>query len=153
MSKGAEVYAFTTTPSKVDDILSFGAKEVIVVDSSDKLKAYQGSLDYMISTIPYQFDVAAYASVVKPYGTFTQVGMPEGFQITLNALGLAASRVNFNASMIGGMKETQEVVNYCSENKILPTIQIIKAEQINEAWDNVFNKKARYRYVIDASTM
>lgn len=73
--------------------------------------------------------------------------------ITLNALGLAASRVNFNASMIGGMKETQEVVNYCSENKILPTIQIIKAEQINEAWDNVFNKKARYRYVIDASTM
>lgn len=153
VSKGAEVYAFTTTPSKVDDILSFGAKEVIVVDSSDKLKAYQGSLDYMISTIPYQFDVAAYASVVKPYGTFTQVGMPEGFQITLNALGLAASRVNFNASMIGGMKETQEVVNYCSENKILPTIQIIKAEQINEAWDNVFNKKARYRYVIDASTM
>ncbi|HIE9437608.1 MULTISPECIES: NAD(P)-dependent alcohol dehydrogenase [Klebsiella] len=153
VSKGAEVYAFTTTPSKVDDILSFGAKEVIVVDSSDKLKAYQGSLDYMISTIPYQFDVAAYASVVKPYGTFTQIGMPEGFQITLNALGLAASRVNFNASMIGGMKETQEVVNYCSENKILPTIQIIKAEQINEAWDNVFNKKARYRYVIDASTM
>ncbi|MCS5946653.1 hypothetical protein LNP25_23995 [Klebsiella variicola subsp. variicola] len=124
-----------------------------MVDSSDKLKAYQGSLDYMISTIPYQFRRRSLRISCEAIRNFHQVGMPEGFQITLNALGLAASRVNFNASMIGGMKETQEVVNYCSENKILPTIQIIKAEQINEAWDNVFNKKARYRYVIDASTM
>lgn len=152
VAMGAEVYAFTTTAAKTNDILSFGAKEVIVVDGPEKMQAWQGMLDYMISTIPYQYDVASYASVVKPYGTFTQVGMPEGFLITLSALGLAASRVNFNASMIGGMKETQEVVNYCADNKVLPTIQMIKAEQINEAWDNVFNKKARYRYVIDAST-
>ncbi|QOL14196.1 NAD(P)-dependent alcohol dehydrogenase [Dickeya dianthicola] len=153
VAKGADVYAFTTSASKTQDILSFGAKEVIVVDDLSKMKPYQGTLDYMISTIPYQYDVAAYASVVKPYGTFTQVGMPEGFQLTLSALGLAASRVNFNASMIGGMKETQEVVDYCANNKILPKIQIIKAEQINEAWDNVFNKKARYRYVIDTATI
>jgi alcohol dehydrogenase (NADP+)/uncharacterized zinc-type alcohol dehydrogenase-like protein len=78
--------------------------------------------------------------------------MPEKFEVTLNNLGLSISRVNFNASLIGGMKETQEVVNYCADNKVHPQIQIIKAEQVNEAWENVVNKKARYRYVIDAAT-
>lgn len=152
VAKGAEVYAFTTSPGKVKDILAFGAKEAIVVDGIGKLAPHRGTLDYMISTIPYQYDVAAYASVVKPYGTFTQVGMPEKFELTLSAIGLSISRVNFNASLIGGMKETQEVVNYCADNKVLPKIQIIRAEQINEAWDKVVNKEARYRYVIDAAT-
>ncbi|TCK08992.1 NAD(P)-dependent alcohol dehydrogenase [Marinobacterium mangrovicola] len=152
-SKGAEVYAFTTSASKVDDIKSFGAKEVIVVD--DELKAlnnYRGQLDYMIATIPYQFNVGAYASTVKPYGTFTLVGMPIDYEINLSAISLAASRVNFNTSLIGGMKETQEVVDYCASNDVLPKIELITAEQINEAWENVVNKQARYRYVIDAAT-
>jgi uncharacterized zinc-type alcohol dehydrogenase-like protein len=152
VSKGAEVYAFTTSPSKVKDILAFGAKEAIVVDDLKKLAPYRGKLDYMINTIPYEYNVAAYISVVKPFGFYTQVGMPIKFATTLNALGLAVSRVNFNASLIGGMKETQDVVNYCADNKIHPKIQIIKAGQINEAWENVVNKKARYRYVIDAAT-
>jgi alcohol dehydrogenase (NADP+)/uncharacterized zinc-type alcohol dehydrogenase-like protein len=152
VSKGAEVYAFTTTKEKVADIKSFGAKEVIVVDDISKLHQYAGQMDYMISTIPYQFDVASYASVVKPYGFFTQVGMPEGFEVTLNNLGLSASRVNFNASLIGGMKETQEMINYCAKNKIYPKIEIIKAEEITEAWKKVENKEERYRYVIDAKT-
>jgi len=152
VSKGAEVYAFTTSPSKAKDILAFGAKEPIVVDDISKLAPYRGKLDYMICTIPYQYDVAAYVSVVKPFGYYTQVGMPEGFELKLSAIGLSISRVNFNVSLIGGMKETQDVVNYCADNKIHPQIQIIKAEQINEAWDNVVNKKARYRYVIDTAT-
>lgn len=152
VSKGADVYAFTTSADKVEDIKSFGAKEVIVVDDLKKLAPYKGKLDYMISTIPYQFDVAAYSSVVKPYGDFTYVGMPDKFEINLNNLALAASRVNFNASLIGGMKDTQDVVNYCADNKVLPKIEMIKADQINESWENVVNKKARFRYVIDAAT-
>lgn len=152
-SLGAEVYAFTTSADKVDDIKKMGAKEVIVVENPAQLYSFSEKLDYMISTIPYQFDVAAYASVVKPYGFFTQVGMPEGFQITLNNLGLSASRVNFNASLIGGMKETQEMVDYCAKNNVLPEIQMIKAEEITQAWKNVENKKARYRYVIDTATI
>jgi alcohol dehydrogenase (NADP+)/uncharacterized zinc-type alcohol dehydrogenase-like protein len=152
VSKGAEVYAFTTTPRKVEDILAFGAKEAIVVDDMSKLAPYKGKLDYMITTIPVQYDVAAYASVVKPFGTYTQVGMPEKFELTLNNLSLSISRVNFNVSLIGDMKETQDVVNYCADNKVHPQIQIITAEQINEAWQNVVDKEARYRYVIDAAT-
>ena len=152
VSKGAEVYAFTTSADKKEDILGFGAKEVIVVDGADAFQPYAGQLDCMISTIPYQYDVAAYASTVKPFGTFTQVGIPEKSEVTLNALGLAGSRVNFNASLIGDMKETQDVVNYCAENSVLPTIEIIRAEEINRAWAKVVSKKARYRYVIDAAT-
>jgi len=152
VSKGAEVYAFTTSKDKVNDILSFGAKEAIVVDNLDKLKPYKAKLDYMISTIPAQFDLAAYSSVVKPYGHFTQVGMPVGFELTVSNIGLANSRVNFNASLIGGIPETQEMVHYCADNKVVPKIEIINANQINEAWTKVLNKEARYRYVIDAKT-
>lgn len=153
VSMGAEVYAFTTTASKVDDIKGFGAKEVIVVDDPNSLYQRAGQLDYMICTIPYQFNAAPYVATVKPNGFFTFVGMPERFEILLSNIGLAASRVNFNASLIGGMKETQEVVDYCAKNKIYPQIEVISAEQITEAWKKVENKEARYRYVIDTATI
>jgi len=152
-SKGAEVYAFTTSADKVKDIRSFGAKEVIVVDDLSKLKAYKGKLDYMIATIPAQYDVAAYASTVKINGFYTQVGMPIGFNLTLSNIGLANTRVNFNASLIGGIPETQEVVAYCADHKVFPQIQVIKAAEVNDAWAKVLDKKARYRFVIDAATI
>jgi uncharacterized zinc-type alcohol dehydrogenase-like protein len=151
-SKGAEVYAFTTTADKKEDIISFGAKEVIVVDSNEKLNPYKGKLDYMLSTIPYDYDVASYASCVKPYGNFVQVGMPINGHLSINNFQMIFNRVKFSASLIGGIPETQEVVDYCAQNNILPRIEIIKAEEINDVWDKVINKEARYRYVIDAST-
>jgi uncharacterized zinc-type alcohol dehydrogenase-like protein len=152
VSKGAEVYAFTTTPSKVEDCKSFGAKEAIVVKSEEDLKPWKGKLDFMISTVPYAFDMSGYLDCVKPYGFFTQVGIPINGELTINNFKMVANRVNFNGSLIGGIPETQEVMNYCAEHKIYPQIQIIKAEEINEAWEKVINKEARYRYVIDAST-
>ena len=153
VSKGAEVYAFTTSPSKVNDIKGFGAREVIVVDSADKLKPWFGKMDYMISTVPYAYDMSNYISCVKPYGYFTQVGQPINGELTINNFNMIFNRVNFNGSLIGGIPETQEVMDYCAENKIYPQIQIIKAEEINEAWKKVVNKEARYRYVIDAATI
>lgn len=153
VSKGAEVYAFTTSPDKVEDIKSWGAKDVIVVDEAfEHMQAYRQQLDYMICTIPYQFNAAPYVSCVKPNGNFTYVGMPEGFELSLSNIGLANARVNFNASLIGGMPETQEVVHYCADYAVKPEIQMITAEQINDAWESVVSKKARYRYVIDAAT-
>ena len=152
-AKGAEVYAFTTSPNKAKDILDFGAKEVIVVDTIDKLMTYYKTLDYMISTIPVNYDVASYASLVKPYGTYTQVGMPAKGEVTINNFIMNRNRVNYRTSLIGGIPQTQEVINYCTENKIYPQIEIIKAAEINEAWIKVLNKEARYRYVIDAGTI
>lgn len=153
ISQGAEVYAFTTSPSKVSDIKGFGAKEVIVVNSSEDLKPWFGKMDFMISTIPYAYEMSNYISCVKPYGYFTQVGQPINGELTINNTNMLFNRVNFNASLIGGIPETQTVMDYCAKNKIYPKIQIIKAEEINDAWKKVVNKEARYRYVIDASTI
>jgi uncharacterized zinc-type alcohol dehydrogenase-like protein len=152
VSKGAEVYAFTTSASKVNDIKGFGAKEVIVVDIPERLKAWKGKLDYMISTVPYTYEMSNYIDCVKPYGFFTQVGQPINGALPINNFNMIFNRVNFNGSLIGGIPETQEVMDYCAENKIYPQIQIIKAEEINDAWEKVVNKEARYRYVIDASS-
>jgi len=153
VSKGAEVYAFTSSPAKVNDSKKFGAKEVIVVDSPEKLKDWVGKMDYMISTIPYAYDVSSYISCVKPFGSFTQVGIPLKGELIVDTFKLISNRVNFNGSLIGGIPETQEVINYCAKNKIYPEIQIIKADEINDAWEKVVNKQARYRYVIDATTI
>ncbi|MBC7587304.1 MAG: NAD(P)-dependent alcohol dehydrogenase, partial [Chitinophagaceae bacterium] len=153
VSKGAEVYAFTTSPSKVNDIKGFKAKEVIVVNSAEDLKTWKGKLDFMISTVPYAYEMTGYIDCVKPFGHFTQVGMPINGELMINNTNMISNRVNFNGSLIGGIPETQEVINYCAENKIYPQIQIIKAEEINEAWKKVVNKEARYRFVIDAATI
>lgn len=152
VSKGAEVYAFTTSGSKVSDIKSFGAKEVIVVDNISKLSEWKGRMDYMISTVPYAYELSAYIDCVKPYGYFTQVGQPVGGQLNINNFNMIFNRVNFNGSLIGGIPETQELMDYCAENRIYPQVEIIKADQINDAWNKVVNKEARYRFVIDAST-
>lgn len=152
VSKGAEVYAFTTSASKENDIRKFGAKEVIVVENLSKLRPWRGKMDYMISTVPYAYEMSAYIDCVKPYGYFTQVGQPVGGQLTINNFNMIFNRVNFNGSLIGGIPETQEVMDYCAEYKIYPQIEVIDASQINDAWNKVVSKDARYRYVIDAST-
>ena len=123
-----------------------------MVDNLDKLKPHYGKLDFMLSTIPYAYDISFYANVVKPYGTFTQVGQPIGGHITSDYFQMMGNRVNINASMIGGIPETQEVMDYCADHNLLPEIQMIKADQINDAWEKVVSKEARYRYVIDAAT-
>lgn len=152
VAKGAEVYAFTTTPEKKKDALAFGTKEVIVVDGPDKLHAWRGKLDYMISTVPYAYEMSSYIDCVKPFGYFTQVGQPIGGALTINNFNMIFNRVNFNGSLIGGIPETQEVMDYCAANSIHPQIEVIGADAVNEAWDKVVNKEARYRYVIDAAT-
>ncbi len=153
VSKGAEVYAFTTSADKVNDIKGFGAKEVIVVDTLDKLKPYNGKMDYAISTIPAEYDLGAYTSIVKPYGSYTQVGLPaQDKHIFFNQFAFVNNRVNYNGSLIGGIPETQEVIDYCADNKIYPQIQIVEAKDLNDVYKKVVNKEARYRYVIDAAT-
>ena len=153
VAKGAEVYAFTTSESKVNDIRRFGAKEVVVVDSVEKLKAYNKSLDYMVSTIPVNYDVGAYASLVKPYGNYIQVGMPTKGEVTINNFAFNRNRVRYSTSLIGGIPQTQEVIDYCAKNKIYPEVQVIKSSEANDTWEKVINKEARYRYVIDTATI
>jgi alcohol dehydrogenase (NADP+) len=137
----------------VKDITAFGAKEAVFVDSVDKLKPYNKSLDYMISTIPVNYDVGAYASLVKTYGSYTQVGMLARGEVTINNFAFNRNRVNYHTSLVGGTRLTQELLDNCAERRIYPQIQMIKANEISEVWRKVINKEARYRYVIDAATL
>lgn len=152
-ARGAEVYAFTTSPAKVKDILAFGAKEAIVVDTIDKLRPYEKMVDYMISTIPYDHNIGAYTSVVKPYGEYIQLGVAQKGDYTVNSFALNSNRVKYSASLIGSIALTQQLIDYCASNKLYPQIELINAGEINAAWVKVLNKEARYRYVIDASTI
>ena len=152
VAKGAEVYAFTTSASKAKDILTFGAKEAIVVDVIEKLNPYMKVLDFMISTIPVNYNIGAYSALLKPYGSYIQVGMPAKGEVIVNTFAFNNSRVRFGTSLIGGIPQTQEVMDFCAENKIYPQIQVIQADEINDTWAKVLNKEARYRFVIDAAT-
>ena len=89
------------------------------MDNAEKLKPYAGKLDYMLSTVPHEYDISVYANCVKPYGTFTQVGMPVNGELKINNFLLVANGGNFNASMIGGIPETQEVINYAISRVLL----------------------------------
>lgn len=153
IAKGAKVYAFTTTAEKEQDIRNLGVEEVIVVDDLSKLQPYKGKFDYMIATVPEQFDAAQYAATVKPFGYFTVVGMGKNFMLDISNIVMSQSRVNFNASLIGGIAETQELLEFCSQTGVRPQIQMISANQINQAWKDIVAKKARFRYVIDAATI
>src|SRR5207244_12688751 len=130
-----------------------GGEEIVFMGSVDKRKPYKQSLDYMSSTIPVTYHVAAYASLVKPYGNYTQVGMPAKGEVTSHNFVMNRNRVRYSTSLIGGIPQTQEVIEYCAENKIYPEIQLIKASEINETWEKVIHKEAGYRYVMDAATI
>lgn len=151
-SLGAEVYAFTTSADKVTDIRKFGAKQVIVVDDTSKLRSWFGKMDYVICTIPAKFDLGAYTSLVKPYGHFTQLGLPAG-ELSFNNFSFITNRVNYSGSLIGGVSQTQEVIDYCAKNKILPQVQLIKMSEVNSAFTKVIEKRARYRFVLDTTTI
>ena len=153
IAKGAKVYAFTTTAEKEQDIRQLGVEEVIVVDDLSKLQPYKGKLYYMIATVPEQFDAAQYGATVKPFGYFTVVGMGKDFMLNISNFVMSYSQVNFNASIIGGIPETQEILDFCSKTGVRPQIQMISANQINQAWKDVIAKKARFRYVIDTATI
>lgn len=106
----------------------------------------------MISTIPVNYNVAAYASLVKPYGNFIQVGMPVKGQVTINNFVMNRNRVRYSTSLIGGVARTQAVIEYCAANMILPEVTVIKPDAVNETWDKVINREARYRYVLDMAS-
>jgi alcohol dehydrogenase (NADP+) len=152
-ARGAEVVAFTTSPSKVDDARRFGAKDVVVVSDAKSLSKYRGSLDVVVSTIPAAYDSTVYLRTVKPEGHYTQIGIPATGTLPVPVFGLAASRVNFNSHFVGGMKETQDILNFCAEHHIAPEVEVIDIESVNEAFNKVVAKNVRYRYVIDMKTL
>lgn len=149
---GATVVAFTTSADKVDAIKALGAHKVVVMDDAAAVAAVAQSLDMMIDTIPYPHDLADYLGFMKPGSTLVVVGNMMQFE-AFNPGPLVFNRISAAGSLIGGVADTQEVLNLCAEHGIRPEIQIIEIADINDAFDRLKNNDVRFRHVIDMASL
>ena len=151
---GAEVVVFTTSADKAEDAKRFGAVDVVVNYDEEKMAQYRRQLDFVFSTVPYQFEIDPILLTLKVGGTMCLIGVGDVSKVNgINPMTTALNRVNFAGSLTGSMKEINEVLNFCAEHKIAAQIQTIKPNQIEQYWNDVIEKKARYRYVIDMAAL
>jgi len=147
---GAEVTVFTTSPDKVNDAKRFGAKDVVINKEGADFSKFNHAFDFALDTVPYKHDLNPFIPLLKPDATYCRVGV--GKVANSNEIGqmnLVLYRNSFAGSNTGGIRETQDMINFCALNNIKPEIIKIPMNGIDNAWKNVIAKKVRYRYVID----
>jgi alcohol dehydrogenase (NADP+) len=149
---GAQVVLFTTSPDKVKDGLRLGAHEVVISKNDDEMKKHHGSFNFVLDAVSAQHDINAYLMLLKLDGTLCLVGAPE-HPLPVSAFPLLFPRRNFAGSAIGGIAETQEMLDFCAKHGIASDIEIIPIQKINEAYDRLLKQDVRYRFVIDMSSL
>lgn len=150
---GAHTVAFTTSESKRADALKLGADEVVISKNSAEMKAHGGSFDFILDTVAASHDLDAFTRLLKRDGALCLVGVPEHPHPTPNIAPLIFGRRTIGGSLIGGIKETQEMLDFCAEHGIVSDIEMIAAREINEAYERMLRSDVKYRFVIDAGTM
>ncbi|QWU13776.1 uncharacterized zinc-type alcohol dehydrogenase-like protein [Paenibacillus sophorae] len=149
---GAEVTVLSQTLKKKEDGLQLGADHYYATSDPETFKQLAGSFDLIVNTVSAKIDISAYLSLLATDGTLVNVGAPAE-PLSVNVFSLIMDRRSFAGSMIGGIRETQEMLDFCAEHSITPEIEVINANQIDEAWERVLASDVRYRFVIDISTM
>lgn len=149
---GAEVTLFTTSPSKREDALRLGAHHVVFSTDKNAMEDCAGSLDFILDTISNQHDINNYLSLLKLDGVLVFVGLPEK-ALSLDIASIISPRKILTGSLIGGLAETQEMLNFCSEHDITSDIELIPIQQVNEAYERVLKQDVKYRFVIDMSSL
>lgn len=148
---GAEVTVFSTSPNKEADAKKLGAKNFLITKDAKSFETAQGKLDLIIDTVSAQHDFSPYLSTLKIGGVMVLVGVPpEANQVRSGAL--IGGRKHLAGSLIGGIKETQEMLDFCARKKVFSDIELIPAEKINEAYERTIKGQVKYRFVIDAKT-
>ncbi len=150
---GAEVTVITTKEEKQADAEKFGAHIVLLSKDDDAMKAAASSLDFLLITIPDAFDLTPYISLMKLNGVIVTVGLLGEYKKPLMNMDIAMHRLSVAGSVIGGIAETQEVLDFCAEHQVLPEVQIIKIQDINDAYREMMKEDIRYRYVIDMQSL
>ena len=150
---GAHVVAFTTSESKRQDALDLGADEVVVSKDAAQMKAHAGSFDFILNTVAAPHVLDAYTSLLKRDGTLCLVGVPAEPHPSPNVGGLIFGRKAIAGSLIGGLPETQEMLDFCAEHGIVAEIEMIKAQDIDAAYERMLRSDVKYRFVIDTATM
>nr|WP_321456539.1 NAD(P)-dependent alcohol dehydrogenase [uncultured Cohaesibacter sp.] len=149
---GAHVVVFTTSAAKVDDAKRLGAHEAVLSTDPEQMKAFASKVDIIIDTVSAKHEVNAYLKLLAIDGSLVLVGLPAE-PLEVGAFNVVKGRRSFSGSNIGGIAETQEMLDFCAEHDIVADIELIKADQINEAFERLEKNDVRYRFVIDMSTL
>jgi alcohol dehydrogenase (NADP+) len=149
---GAHVVVFTTSSSKVEDALRLGADEVVNSKNADEMKKHLNSFNFILDTVSAPHDINAYLLLLKRDGNLTQVGVPPE-PLSLNVGSLIYGRRSLSGSLIGGIKETQEMLDFCGKHHLTADIELIQIQNINEAYDRLVKSDVKYRFVIDMASL
>lgn len=150
---GAHVVVFTTSESKIQDAKRLGADDVAISKNKDQLKKFANSLDFIINTVAAPHDLDAFLALLKRDGTMCLVGVPDSPHPSPNVTNLIMRRKHLAGSLIGGLKETQEMLNFCAKHHILSDIELIPIQKINEAYERMLKSDVKYRFVIDIASL
>ncbi len=150
---GAHVVAFTTSESKRQDALDLGADEVVVSLNKDEMAKHGRSFDFILNTVAASHNLDAFTGLLKRDGTLCLVGVPEHAHPSPNVGVLIFGRRSIAGSLIGGISETQEMLDFCAEKGIVSDIEMITAQEIDEAYDRMQRSDVKYRFVIDTGSM
>jgi uncharacterized zinc-type alcohol dehydrogenase-like protein len=150
---GAHVVAFTTSDSKRADAKALGADEVVVSRNAEEMAAHAKSFDFILNTVAAPHDLDAFLSLLKREGTMTLVGAPATPHPSPNVFSLIMKRRSLAGSLIGGIPETQEMLDFCAKHNIVADIELIRAEEINTAYERMLKGDIKYRFVIDNASM
>ena len=150
---GAEVTIFTRSESKVGEAKKQGADHVVISTDDDQMEAVADTFDFMLDTVPVQHDINPYLNCLKFDGTHILVGLLEPIEPTIQAAQLVGKRRALAGSLIGGMPETQEVLDFCAEHGISCDIEMLDIRNINEAYERMKKGDVKYRFVIDTKTL
>jgi len=149
---GANVVLFTTSPKKTADAVRLGADEVIVSTDNAAMQKHAGSFDFILDAVSAEHDLNAYLQLLKRDGTMTLVGAPEK-PSPVSSFNLIMGRRRLAGSAIGGIRETQEMLDFCGEKGITADIELIRIQQINEAYERLLKSDVKYRFVIDTASL
>jgi len=149
---GAHVVLFTTSPGKTEDAMRLGANEVVVSKNASEMEKHRNSFDFILNAVSAQHDINAYLNLLKLDGTLALVGAPEK-PLPVAAFNLIMPRRNFAGSAIGGIAETQEMLDFCAEHNITSDIEMIRIQDVNKAYDRLLKGDVKYRFVIDMASL
>lgn len=149
---GAHVVLFTTSPGKVEDGLRLGADEVVISKDAEQMKRHAASFDFILDAVSADHDINAYLDLLQIDGTLALVGAPEK-PLPVSAFHLLMGRRSFAGSAIGGIQETQEMLDFCAAHNITSDVEMIGIQQINEAYQRLLKGDVKYRFVIDMASL
>jgi len=149
---GAHTVVFTTSPGKKEDALRLGADEVVISRNADEMAKHTGSFDFILDAVSANHDINALISLLAVDGNLTLVGAPEK-PMTVSAFGLIMGRKNLSGSAIGGIAETQEMLDFCGKHNITSDVEVIPIQKINEAYERLLKSDVKYRFCIDMASL